>query len=447
MATAGNATIDHARRGLRPWLLVGVGLAACSGSEPPPAAGAAWPPTVAAAGELHPELRHELELRIGAIERAPEDALAAARFGLLCEANGLWSEARRAFERATELDPDEPAWPFHAALARLPLDDHDGARAWLEEHARRHSGHAPLIALLAEELMLAGSIEAAEARWRQALAVAPDASEVRTGLGEALLALDRVEEATAELRRAVALDAGNKRARYLLGTALARAGRADEAAAELGAGAGARPQRLLDAWSVKARALSYLPADRMARAEELASSGRLDEALDMLERAAELWPDDPRFPCARGIALARLGQHAAAVELLESVGDERRELADAQLEYARSLRALGAHGRAIEAFEVAWAWNPRDAAAAIELGRLLVLEGRFDEAVVVLERLASERSDDWRPQAELCALELERGDLDSAAERLAAARSLGSAPRLERLARRLSDAREPGGRR
>ena len=412
-------------------------------AEPGTAAPATdWPPTLTGTDELHPELVLELEARVRAIVGAPDDALAAARLGLLCEANDLWSAARDAFERATALDPTEPAWPFHAALARLPLDDHAGALAWLETHVVHHPNHAPLAALFAEELMLVGEIEKAELQWRAALRTAPAASEVLAGLGEALLNGANTMQAVGYLRQSVGLDPGNKRAHYLLGTALARLGHDEEAAAELSRGAGARPQRLLDDWWRKARGLSYRPSDQLNQAEEFASNGRLDEALAVLDRAAELWPTNAPIACAHGITLARLGRKAAAVDVLGPLGEGRRELEEASVEYARALHSLGRLEDAVVAFREARAWRPRKVVVRFELGRALVELERFEEARTIFEELARERPEDGRPQLDLAELELCRGDLDLAARALGSARKIGAPPaRIERLTERLEELR------
>jgi tetratricopeptide (TPR) repeat protein len=112
-------------------------------------------------------------------------------------------------------------------------------------------------------------------------------------------------------------------------------------------------------WASRAIQTEAKPAYLMTLGSALLRLGRQDEALQVLDRAVQLKPDD--------------------VEL-------RRNMGNALLKAGRSGEALRCFQRVVEL-------NPRDADAAYKAGVLLKEEGRLDEALVYLDRSADAQPD------------------------------------------------------
>lgn len=127
------------------------------------------------------------------------------------------------------------------------------------------------------------------------------------------------------------------------------------------------------------------PDDALAASAEL--PGR--DAIAAMRRAAEAHPEDPDYWFMLGSALARRGEHAAAVPAYQ----EALRFPTAERSYRRCLGAsllqLGRLEEARESFEAALRDEPEDADAANGLALALLRLGRPGEAVPVLRGIAS----------------------------------------------------------
>jgi tetratricopeptide (TPR) repeat protein len=203
-------------------------------------------------------------------------------------------------------------------------------------------------------LLRIGSIHSAMSRldealtaYRQAVAIAPERSEVRIALGKAYFAANRLEEAQAEFERAVRQTSGNKeahlslaevylargqweraaaaaeragalsasdsRALYLLGTALIRMGRREEGQARL------REFATVEARSHEVeRRFTQIDAISLAAIRAL-REGNGNGAIQQLIQGIMSYPDSSRLHLNLAMVLSRVGQHQAAVDALESM--------------------------------------------------------------------------------------------------------------------------------
>lgn len=110
-------------------------------------------------------------------------------------------EARRAYERALELDPDlAAAWTNLGSLL-AEIGDVDGARDNFDEALKRDPDQPEAQANLSELALQAGDLETAIAGYRQLLRSVPDYFEAHYGLARALLGVGGRGQALAHLQR------------------------------------------------------------------------------------------------------------------------------------------------------------------------------------------------------------------------------------------------------
>jgi protein O-mannosyl-transferase len=173
------------------------------------------------------------------------------------------------------------------------------------------------------------------------------------------------------------------------------------------------------------KAIEDYPQARLALATEMATSGRLPDAVTQAAEFIRLLPDNAEVPTARdlmGRALALQGLYEPAVEQFTlltharptdpapyvSIGDARlrqRRIPEAIASYESALRlkpgdpdvlgqlglALSAAGRRSDAslaFDGAAAARPNDLRLLNLLGRALAAEGRYADAVHPMRRIA-----------------------------------------------------------
>lgn len=242
--------------------------------------------------ELDPALVELIERQLAVVRSAPRDAVAHATLGAIYEANNLWPQARQCYETAHALDPVEPMWAHHAAIAAGTSGDFDGALALLRSGAARYRDFAPIHHRLGDALLKAGAFEEAIGAFKRTTSTAPNHPAGYVGLGDVNLRLKHPEEAIVHLERAVKLAPQDKKASYLLGTAYRDVGRIEEARKLMTLGSDGRTRFISDAWSARLRQYKVSLLFALQTSAEHRASGRLEPALRVLEDAMAFHPDE-----------------------------------------------------------------------------------------------------------------------------------------------------------
>ena len=225
--------------------------------------------------------------------------LIAARFqeGLVHHRADRFAEAQTAYGEVLAADPGHAeAWRMMSLLAEK-FDRPDLAREWTGK--ARALEPSEIHHLFGEGVALQeiGRLAEAEARYRQVIALAPQALEANNNLGLILTRLDRDSEALAFFRRAIALSPGSPVFHNNLGIALTNLDRHAEAEACF------RAAIAVDQHHVGA--LHNL-------GKSLHAQGRLEEAGQALQEALRRRQDDPRILNDMGVLLHELGRVADA---------------------------------------------------------------------------------------------------------------------------------------
>lgn len=117
------------------------------------------------------------------------------------------------------------------------------------------------------------------------------------------------------------------------------------------------------------------------RSDILRAQGRMQEALDCLDRALALAPGDAIAHCKRGLVLKALRRWDAALACFETGLSLQPGLAPAHLDRANVLQEQGRLEAALQAYDRALALQPRYAAALCNRGTVLHRLHRLDEAI------------------------------------------------------------------
>lgn len=281
-------------------------------------------------------LRDAERLLRQAVELAPERAELHYDAGMAAEAVEQWDTALAYYEQAAELAPDHAEYARAAGALHLRRGNMPRARALLAV-ALRHARHDP------ETLFQLGMLHASAGAWRLAVRA---------------------------LRRATR--SGNAvRYETELGRALLHLGRADEACAAFERALHARPDDVatLDAYSAA-----------------LEARGRLETAYNVARHTARLAPGEAMVQARAGSIALRLGRVNEALELLDRAVALDSRLVDAHVHRGRALLLLGRAEAALAAAHHARSLAPDRAQPWVLAGEALIALDRDPEARPLLER-------------------------------------------------------------
>jgi len=286
-------------------------LSACRRPDPPAVGDPASDPA------LDPAVRAHVQTLVAAAKVQPRDATARAHLGIALAANGLWNDARLAFQATAALDPDEPLAPMYAAAALQELSDGPGSLREFRELAQRFPGFAPIWYRVGEASLRAGELQPAEHAFATLTRLAPKESRGALGLAEIHFRRGEANQALPLAEQALRLDPGSKPAFYLLGQILRSLGRTNEARLAIAAGTGEARQPMSDPWAEAAPEQVRLLPGVFQQAEALSALGRPEGAVALLERIRPFHPNHPGLLNQLGVALNRSGQPQKALALLD----------------------------------------------------------------------------------------------------------------------------------
>jgi Flp pilus assembly protein TadD len=230
-------------------------------------------------------------------------------------------------------------------------------------------------------IVLAAASYQRNALYQSSLAVWQDAAAKRPGNARAHVAVGVLEEqagrsaeAEAAYKRALQVEPAKAEAATNLGQVLRRAGRYDEAEATLRA--------VIDRLEGRERAIAL---NNLADVI-LVRPGREAEAIERLQEASLLAPDQTgvHFNLAR--LLARVGRDSESLPHFEMALRERADDVALRRSYAAALMATGDAAKAIPEFETVIRLQPESAGNLNDLGVAQALAGRHAEARTTFAR-------------------------------------------------------------
>lgn len=212
--------------------------------------------------------------------------------------------------------------------------------------------------------------------YQQFLEKKPDDAAVHFNLGYAYTALHRPAEAQAEYRKAISLDPKMAPAYLNLGLTLLPSD----------------PRAAVEPLEKAAELTPDQIRPKLFLGAALERSGKLPPAIEQYQAAEKLDPKNPEIPLALGRALLAAGRAGDAEQQfrgLLAMGPEAGDPAPAHLGLARALVAQKKPGDAAAEFGLYLAARPDDADAQLERASLLADLGKYDEALAGLDRAAT----------------------------------------------------------
>jgi tetratricopeptide (TPR) repeat protein len=404
-----------------------------------------------------PEVAATVKAAHDRVAADPKSASTWLTLGMVCEANGLSAEARRAYLRTVAIDDRQAKGWYRLAIAKGRAGQIDEALAAVDRSIALDAGHAP--SHWRRGLWLLDLSKDGEARSAFETATTLDPSNPGGWVGLARVALQqkRPADAVELLERFLSQHPGDLYALRLLGTAYQRLGRTDEAAYALSMAAPGEPV-WPDPWSDELQPLRVGFAQTLKEATAQLLNANYAAAIPLLERLSRERPDDLSLTQQLGLSYVAAGRSADGLALLQKALERDPENLETHLrlasayvntkDYPRALahaeravalspelgRAHEAKGMALwrgerpvdalSAFQLALRYDPMNVSAHVWMGWILLEGGRPQEADAHFETAARRNPMLADAFVGMGIVSLQRGRLDEAEQALERAAKL-----------------------
>ncbi|MDE2690284.1 MAG: tetratricopeptide repeat protein [Acidobacteriota bacterium] len=186
-------------------------------------------PRIPNLSELDPGFATAVRDALAVVDRDPASGAAVGALGRLYQAHRYVDQARRCYERAEELEPSSPDWPYYLGFLAAGRGAHDEAMRRFERALELRPSYWAARVRLGNALLAAGDTDGAEDEFRAVRAASPGTPWGELGLGKAARRRGLRETAAEHLRTALALDPAHRETRYLLAMTERQLGNPDRA--------------------------------------------------------------------------------------------------------------------------------------------------------------------------------------------------------------------------
>jgi tetratricopeptide (TPR) repeat protein len=340
-----------------------------------------------------PEVADAITKAMAEVKDHPRDPEAWGKLGMLLRAHDFDMPSVEAFRAAEQFDPENPKWPYLQGLTLVLFDPEPGL-VCLRRAADKAGTTRPEPRLrLAEVLLDRGQVEEAEAAARPVLERWP--SDPRAAIVMARVAAERGDWAAvlSRTQRLGESPSARRRAAVLRADALRRLNRHEEAEAAAKRAA-QLPDDFLwdDGYVAEVRRLQVGGDADLRRGDALLSTGAVQEAIPLLERAVAKSrnPTPARLLLARALNEAR--EHAAARKVAEEVLRSDANSVEGWFQLGVSQYMTG-DPKAAESFERVAQLKPDHALAHYNLGLARQKRGDRTGAEAAFEAALRSRPD------------------------------------------------------
>ena len=355
-----------------------------------------------------------------AILQSPDSAAAWGKLGMVLMSHGLSLEAATAcLAQAERLEPRQPRWPYLQAIAVLKTDP-EFAIPKLQRAVELCDcdPDAPRLQL-GEELFDRGRFDEAAQQFRRIIQKQPANARASLGLGRIAFEKGALAESISHLEPCLSTAHTRKAANLLLAQIHQRLGNKSAAEQARRQAAGLLNDKAWpDPFQEEVEQQRVGKQAVLARADHLIHQGRYPEALRLLQRTLQDYPDSPwawvmtaraylggnDLPAAEraarkatefgpdvpeaqyylGVALILQKNYQAATSCFRKATELKPDFALAHYNLGHSLKEQGDDASAIAAFRTAINCKPDEGRAHFNLAKLLVKKGQRDDALVHL---------------------------------------------------------------
>lgn len=321
----------------------------------------------------------------------PTSVEAWSRLAMVCNVHSLHICAEFAYRRAHKLDPKDFRYPY--LLAQL-LDDQgedlDEAMA-LYELAARMAPKYPTIPFRVGQLHASrGRYEQAKEAFLQAIRLDPSSAAAHRDLAQMLMKLDNLPGAVKHLERAARLAPTDRATFSALAQAYARTGDRERALAFANQSRRLpNIARVHDPVRDPMRSLGSSAGIYVQRGRKSLQANRFDDAIQALQLAQEVRPDDPDVRRLLGTALGRVGRFDEALAEFDHAARLGLQGAADHLNWGNVFLGKGDRERAISHYREALRIDPRFIDAHFNLALTLERIGKRREAIEHYQRVVA----------------------------------------------------------
>lgn len=345
----------------------------------------------AVSDQIREQHRSFVDLTAGKRASTRELADAYGSLGRLFHVYEFFDAADASYRNAMRLAPDEARWIHLRGYLYQQTGRLEDAVDLYVDASRVQPGDRAAAAHLAEVYLGLNRLREAKQQFESVVTVFP--AVVRHGLGEVALREGKFQEAIDHLTAALERAPQASSIHYSLAMAYRGLGRLEEARSHLRQRG---PGELRPADPIVDELQMLLRGERahVIQGRRAYESGQFQDAADAFAKAVQAAPTSVAARVNLGMALAQIGNAAAAMEHLDAALrlDAGNVTAHASLGmlFARLRRDL----EAVEHLRAAFSREPDEVGVSGELIRVLLRLGRDDEALEALAQAGSFSADD-----------------------------------------------------
>ena len=308
----------------------------------------------------------------------------------LLMAAGLPEAAEPYLLEAQSLVAGDMRWPYYLGHLYRTLGDLAQAAASFERALQLEPDDPVTLVTLGEVYLTQGRPEAAEPLFTRQLSRQPNSVVANYGLGRAALARNQYDRAVSHLEAAFA-ESGETAVgvHYPLALAYRALGESDRAEAHMARRADVD---LLPADPLMEQLDDLLQSPQAfeERGNRSLSSGDWAAAATHFRRGLDLAPDDPTIRHRLGTALFQMGDADGAVAEFQQILRTTPDHALAHFSLGLIMEATGRRAEAVERFSAAVRHEPGYVEARLGLASLLRRSGRFEESLFQYEQVVQQ---------------------------------------------------------
>jgi len=383
-AAAKGARKSGIRPGRARGVLVGfaiLGLAAVTGYYAWQWSTAPKPPVIVNDGLDRPVIT-QITQALNDVRSSPRSDKTWGKLGLALQASEFKTEARFCFAQAERFDGAEPRWPYFQALL-LTQDHPEEATAKFRRAVELSRDRSDIPRLrFAQFLAERAKLDEAESHFKDLLRVNRNHGPALLGLAQSSFAQGRLQESTEYLNRCLKDVHVAKSAYLLLTTVQQRMGNARAAEGAASIAAVLPPDRTWpDPYAKEAAEFQIARQALVDRGLQLVKHGYLDEALPLVTRVLQDYPEDPEGWLLLGRLHLLQKDCAAAERAIRRHLALRSQSVNGYAQLGMALLCLERYSDAAAAFQEAVQWKPDFGEAHFNRGFALARMGNGIDAI------------------------------------------------------------------